>query len=309
MFYTQKRIKYVRSENLEVVVGIPAYNEEKNIGAIIIKLKKVVDKIIVCNDGSSDTTGEIAESLGAIVINHEKNLGYGAAIRSIISKGIEINADILVTFDADGQHRIEDIKLVIEPILKNQADIVIGSRFLGGNDKNVPTYRRAGIKTITSLANLSTDTKITDSQSGFRAYSKQVLKDIIPSEQGMGVSTEILIKASKKGFRIMEVPITILYGEDTSTHHPVAHGLSVVLSTMKFISIEHPLKFYGIPGLVFLGIGLFFIIWTIQVFSESRVILTNAALIGLASTLIATMLMMTAIMLYSLVNVVRERRS
>ena len=113
----------------------------------------------------------------------------------------------------------------------------------------------------------------------------------------------------RSGFRIVEVPIVILYGENTSTHHPVAHGLSVILSTMKFISIEHPLKFYGIPGLVFLGIGLFFIIWTIHVFAESRVVLTNTALIGLTSSLIATMLLMSAIMLYSLVNVVRERRS
>ena len=292
-----------------IVVGIPAYNEEKNIGGIILKLKKLVDKIVVCNDGSNDLTGEIAEGLGAIVINHEKNLGYGAAIKSILNKGVDINADVLVTFDADGQHRVDDIRSIIEPILNKDADIVIGSRFLGQNDKNIPAYRKAGIKTITSITNLSTDVKITDSQSGYRAYNKQVLKDIIPSESGMGVSTEILIKANKKGFKIVEVPIVILYDGDTSTHHPVSHGFSVLLSTMKFISIEHPLKFYGIPGLIFLGIGLFFLIWTIQVFSESRTILTNTALVGLASTLIATMLMMTAIMLYSLVNVVRERRS
>ncbi len=294
---------------MELAIGIPAYNEEKNISALLLKLKKITTKIIVCNDGSSDSTGEIAESLGVIVINHGKNLGYGAAIKSILTKGIEIDADVLVTFDADGQHRVEDINTVIEPILQDKADIVIGSRFLNNNEKNIPSYRKAGIKTITSLTNLSTDTKITDSQSGFRAYKKTVLKDIIPSEHGMGVSTEILIKASKKKFRIAEVPITVLYEGDTSTHNPVSHGLSVVLSTMKFISIEHPLKFYGVPGLVFLGIGLFFIIWAIQVFSESRTILTNVALIGFASTLIAVMLIMTAIMLYSLVNVVRENRS
>ncbi|MEM3008141.1 MAG: glycosyltransferase family 2 protein [Candidatus Nitrosotenuis sp.] len=296
------------NEGLKIVVGIPAYNEEKNIGAIILKLKKIVDKIIVCNDGSNDLTGEIAENLGAVVINHGKNLGYGAAIRSILLKGVEINADILVTFDADGQHRVDDIKSVLDPILEGQADIVIGSRFLHEHSKNIPAYRKAGIKAITNIANLSTDTKITDSQSGFRAYSKRVLNDIIPSEHGMGVSTEILIKASKKGFKIVEVPIVVLYGRDTSTHHPLSHGISVILSTMKFISIEHPLRFYGIPGLVFLATGLFFIVWTIQVFAESRVVLTNAALIGLMSSLIATMLLMTSIMLYSLVNVVRERR-
>jgi glycosyltransferase involved in cell wall biosynthesis len=290
---------------LKILIGLPAYNEEKNIASIIMKLKKISDQIIVCNDGSTDLTGPIAEKMGAIVVTHPKNLGYGAAIRSLFTKFIELDADILVTFDADGQHRVEDIETVIEPIIKNEADITIGSRFLGDNT-DVPTYRKIGIKTITNLTNVGTENKLTDSQSGFRAYHKRVIPDIFPSEHGMGVSTEILIKANKKQFRIREVSIKVLYGGDTSTHHPVSHGVSVILSTMKFISIEHPLKFYGIPGLVFLGIGLIFMIWTIQVFSESRVVLTNVALVGLASTILATMLLMTAIMLYSLVNVVRE---
>lgn len=294
---------------MNVVIGLPAYNEEKNIASIIMKLKKIADKIIVCNDGSSDLTGPIAEQMGAIVVNHSKNLGYGGAIRSIFIKSIELEADILVTFDADGQHRVEDVKAIVEPIIRNEADIVIGSRFFSGNGKNVPAYRKVGIKAITNLANISTDLKLTDAQSGFRAYSKKVLNEVIPSEYGMSVSTEILIKASKKGFKIKEVPITILYQQDTSTHNPVSHGVSVILGTMKFISIEHPLKFYGIPGITFLGIGLFFIIWTIQVFTETRQVITNIALVGLSSTIVATMLIMTAIMLYSLVNVVRERHS
>lgn len=294
---------------MNLVIGLPAYNEEKNIASIIIKLKKVADKIIVCNDGSSDLTGEIAEKMGAIVVNHTKNLGYGAAIRSIFTKFMELEDDILVTFDADGQHRVEDIRIVTSPIMKNEADIVIGSRFLEGNNTDVPTYRKIGIKTITNLTNLGAENKLTDSQSGFRAYHKRVFPDILPSEHGMGVSTEILIKATKKEYKIKEVPIRVLYGGDTSTHHPVSHGVSVILSTMKFISIEHPLKFYGIPGLVLLGIGLIFIVWTIQVFAESRTVLTNVALIGLASTILATMLLMTSIMLYSLVNVVREGKN
>ena len=294
---------------MKILLGLPAYNEEKNIASIIMKLKKISDQIIVCNDGSMDLTGPIAEKMGAIVVTHPKNLGYGAAIKSLFTKFIELDADILVTFDADGQHRVEDIEKIIEPIIKNEADITIGSRFLGDNNTDVPTYRKIGIKAITNLTNIGTETKLTDSQSGFRAYHKRVIPDIFPSEYGMGVSTEILIKANKKRFRIREVSIKVLYGGDTSTHNPVSHGVSVILSTMKFISIEHPLKFYGIPGLVFLGIGLIFIIWTIQVFSESRVVLTNIALIGLASTILATMLLMTAIMLYSLVNVVREGRN
>ncbi len=290
---------------MKTSIGLPTFNEEKNIASIIIKLKKKYDQIIVCNDGSTDLTGPIAEKMGAIVITHPKNLGYGAAIRSLLTKFIELDGDILVTFDADGQHRVEDIESVIKPIIKNKADITIGSRFLGKN-ADMPTYRKIGIKTITNITNMGTETKLTDSQSGFRAYHKRVIPDILPSEYGMGASTEILIKANKKQFRINEVPIKVLYEGNTSTHNPASHGVSVILSTMKFISIEHPLKFYGIPGLVFLGIGLAFIIWTIQVFSEAGIVLTNVALVGLASTILATMLLMSAIMLYSLVNVVRE---
>ena len=292
-----------------LVIGIPAYNEEKNIGGLILKLRKITDHIIVCNDGSSDMTGEIAEKLGAIVVNHPKNLGYGAGIRSIFLKAREMNSDILVTFDADGQHRVEDIQSVIDPIIKNESDIVIGSRFLKEKDSKVPEYRKIGIKVITRLTNASINESLTDSQSGFRAYNKKVLNDVTPSDLGMGVSTEILIKASKKEFKIVEVPIVILYEGNTSTHNPVSHGASVLLSTIKYTSIEHPLKFYGIFSLVFLSIGIGFILWTVQVYTQDGKIITNIALIGIGTLIVGVVLIITAILLYSLISVVRERNS
>ena len=294
--------------NVKITVGIPAYNEEKNIAIIIENLREITDTIIVCNDGSTDKTGKIAEKMGAIVINHERNLGYGAAIRTLFLKARELGSDILVTLDSDGQHRIEDVMPVAEPIIKNQADMVIGSRFLEGNQKNIPKYRKAGIKFITKLANTSLEENVTDSQSGFRAYSKNILSEITPSEHGMGVSNEILIKSSKKGFKIAEVPIVVSYEGETSTHHPISHGATVTLSTLKFISIEHPLKFYGIPGIIFLAIGLIFTIMTIQGFTETRQILLSAAVIGVGTTIFGTMLFMSSIILYSVVNLVRERR-
>lgn len=291
--------------NLNIVIGIPAYNEEKSIASIILRLKKITDKIIVCNDGSTDLTGDIASKLDAVVINHEKNLGYGSAIRSLFQKAKELDAEILVTFDADGQHRIADINTVVEPILKDQADIVIGSRFLDKDD-TVPEYRKFGIKVITKVTNASINQKLTDSQSGFRAYSEKVLNEINPSDYGMGVSTEILIKASSKGFKIVEVPIKVLYEENTSTHNPVSHGTSVLFSTMKFTSIEHPLQFYGIPGIVLSGIGLFFIIWVIQYFTDFGKFPPVLALIAIGTTVLGAVFLVTAIILYSLVNVVRE---
>ena len=292
---------------LKITIGIPAYNEEKNIASIITKLKKITDSIIVCDDGSSDMTSEIAKNLGAIVISHKKNMGYGVAINSIFQKSREMKSDLLVTFDADGQHRVEDIEKVVGPIKNNDADLVIGSRFLD-KKSDIPNYRKIGIKVITQINNASIKKKLTDSHSGFRAYSRQALSEISLSEIGMGISTEILIKASSKGLRITEVPITILYSGDTSTHNPVSHGTSVLFSTIKFTSIEHPLKFYGIPSVIFLTIGVIFTSLAVQYYVDVGRLNTDLTLIGAGTTLIGIILLISAILLYSLVSVVREKR-
>ena len=291
---------------MKIIIGIPAFNEEKNIAVIISKLKKISDKIVVCNDGSSDLTSKIAEEMGAIVINHEKNLGYGAAIRSLFLKSKELEGDVLVTFDADGQHRIEDIDKIINPIINDKSDLVIGSRFLDDSEKEVPQYRKIGINIITKITNASIKKQLTDSQSGFRAYSRKVLNELNPSELGMGISTEILIKASAKDFRISEVPIKILYEGNTSTHNPVMHGSSVILSTIKFTSIEHPLKFYGIPSLIFMIIGIVFTSYTINYYTEIGRLNTNLTIIAAGCILISAILLVTTILLYSLISVVRE---
>ena len=292
----------------KIAIGLPAFNEAKNIASIITQLKKKYKLIIVCDDGSSDLTAAISEEMGAVVVKHKKNLGYGGAIRSLFLKAKELDCDILVTFDSDGQHKISDIENVIKPIQNKETNIVIGSRFLGNVEGTLPTYRKLGIKAITNLVNSNTGNKITDSQSGFRGYDKKTLEKIIPSESGMGVSTEILIKANAQELKIIEVPITILYQKEISSQQTLSHGTSVILSTMKFISIEHPLKFYGVPGILFLTIGLFFIIWTVQEFSIGGSIITNISIIGIGSTILGSILTMTSIILYSVVSVVREKR-
>ena len=289
-------------------MGIPAFNEEKNIASIITKLNEIADSVIVCDDGSTDLTSEIAKKMGAIMINHEKNLGYGGAIRSIFLKAKEIGGDVLVTFDADGQHRIEDIKNVIEPIINQKADLVIGSRFLDENEKEVPQYRKVGIKVITKITNASINEQLTDSQSGFRAYSKKVVNELNPTELGMGISTEILIKASSKNFKILEVPIKILYSGDTSTHNPVTHGSSVIFSTIKYTSIEHPLKFYGIPSMIFFIIGISFTYLATQYYAEIGRLNTNLTIVAASTILIAVVLLISGILLYTLVSVVRENK-
>ena len=293
---------------MKITIGIPAYNEEKNIAGIISKLKKYTDSIIVCDDGSSDLTGDISEQLGAIVIKHSKNRGYGAAIHSLFLKAKELESDVFLTLDADGQHRVEDIPIVTDPIIKNEVDLVIGSRFLDTKSEEMPNYRKVGIKIITKITNLSIKEKLTDSQSGFRAYSRKALQEITPTDDGMGVSTEILIKASNLELKVAEVPIKVNYNGDTSTHDPVSHGTSVILSTIKFTSIHNPLKFYGIPAIIFLIIGLSFVAWTVQIYAESQQIITNVSLIGIGCVVIGTVFLMTAVILFSIVTVVNDKK-
>ena len=293
---------------MKITVGLPAYNEEKNIAKIIVQLKKVADQIIVCDDGSTDLTSRIAESLGTIVIKHPKNLGYGSAIRSIFLKAREINSEILVTIDSDGQHKIEDVEKVVKPVIDGRADISIGSRFLDKDD-NAPKYRKLGINIITKVTNSSLSEKITDSQSGFRAYNNKVLQALSPSDSGMGISTEILIKSSNLGFKIAEVPTEIQYEGDTSSQNPVSHGTGVLLSTLKYISIERPLRFYGIPSFILFAIGFIFTFFATQYYAEVGRLNTNLTLIAAGTLVIAVILIVTAILLYSLVSVVREGKA
>ena len=294
---------------MKVTIGIPAFNEEKNIAKIIVKLKKIYDEIIVCDDGSTDLTGEIAENLGVIVINHKQNLGYGAGINSIIKKSKEIDTDILVTFDADGQHKVEDVKKVIEPIKNGDADLVIGSRFLSKTKEKIPEYRKIGINIITKVTNAGLKKKITDSQSGFRAYSKDLISKLDISDMGMGISTEILIKTNSLGFRIAEIPITILYEGKTSTQNPISHGTSVLFSTIKYTSIEHPLKFYGIPSLIFFVIGLSFTFLSIDYYMEVGRINPNVTIVAAGTTAIAVILLVASVLFYSLATIVEGNKS
>ena len=147
---------------------------------MIKKSLPYVDKVVVCDDGSTDDTAVLARKAGAIVISHETNQGYGATIATLFDYGRKNNAEIMVTLDGDGQHSPDQVPDLINVILKHNVDVVIGSRSLS-DDKDLPSYRRTGIKIITSTINSATNLKVTDSQSGFRAYSKACLLYTSPS--------------------------------------------------------------------------------------------------------------------------------
>ncbi len=259
------------------VVGIPAYNEGKTIASMVLKAKRYVDEVIVVDDGSSDDTVELAEEAGAKVIKHEENRGYGASLRTLIHYARDNNKGPLVLVDGDGQHPVDEIPNLLEKILSGEADVTIGSRFLNEKDKKgVPLYRRFGIKILTSLSTRSLTFKnaegevkrITDGQSGFRAFSKDALKKINPKETGMGASAEILMEAKDANLDIKEIPISISYEGDTSTENPLKHGLGVVGSIIRYIETKHCLLTFGVPGLIAFLAGIYLGMRTVLIYNQ-----------------------------------------
>ena len=291
------------------IVCIPAYNEEAKINDVVKNALLYVDKVVVCDDGSSDNTVTVAKKAGAIVVSHKTNQGYGAAISTLFDYCRKNNAEIMVTLDGDGQHNPDQIPDLISVIIKHNVDVVIGSRSLK-DDKNLPSYRKTGIKIITSTINSATNLKVTDSQSGFRAYSKTAINVIRPTESGMSVSTEILLKISNNGLSMAEVPITVSYHGDTSTEHPVKHGTHVIGSTLKYVSIKHPMYFYGIPGILLFISGLIMGVAFLDGYldPDAPTVLYGLMLGSIISILLGSMMIITSILLFSMANLIRGTR-
>lgn len=286
-----------------IVVGIPAFNEEKTIAKVILRSQKYADKIVVCDDGSSDLTGEISQRLGAEVVRHETNLGYGAAIQTLFERARELGADVLVTLDADGQHDPEDIPNVVKPIIAGLTDIAVGSRFTDVRSSSViPWHRKAGIKLISRIVENNTKQGVADAQSGLRAYSSKSLDKLTIAENGMGASVEILMNARKQGLRVQEVPATCDYGSDLKkhVHNPLMHGADVIMSIVRLMVEDRPLSVLGIPGIVCLAGGVFFGVWMLQIYGAEGHIVTNIALGSVAFVLTGFFALSTAITLYSI---------
>jgi len=294
-----------------ILVGIPAFNAEKTIYNVANNVSKYYDAVLVCDDGSTDSTAVAARRARCEVISHIRNKGYGAAIKTLLEAAREKNVDVLVTFDGDGQHNAAHIGNLVKPILEGEADIVIGSRFktIEPSVRSIPFLRKMGINVITSLTQRLTKQNISDAQSGFRAYGRKAISLVNPGEQGMGASTEILLIAREHGLRILEVPISINYktGSKTSTLNPLYHFADVVASTLKFVSIRHPLMVYGLAGVLLLVLSSVFGLWAIQLYEVEGRLITNLTLISIGLAVIGTILCITGMILFVLITVIRER--
>jgi glycosyltransferase involved in cell wall biosynthesis len=213
-----------------------------------------------------------------------------------------------VTLDSDGQHDPEQIPSVVEPILKNGFDIVIGSRFIDQKDGiKVPYYRSFGIKTITQFTKQASYKNLTDAQSGFRGYSRHAIESMNLVEDGMQISTEILLRAGSKKLTITEVPISINYDiKNTSTHNFLSHGMRVLFSVIQFISLRHPLVFYGLPGIALLAVSGYYAYNALELFSATRFISINMILLSITATIIGIILLTTGSILFTISIMLRK---
>lgn len=217
-----------------ITVLIPVYNEERNIARVIAQieeaLKEIEHLILVVDDNSKDMTAEIARELGADIVFNDRRRGYGNAL----TRGLEFcESDIIVTLDGDGQHDPKDIPKLIKPILEDSADIVIGSRFLEEGTIRPGAMGISGkiaIKFMNLMLRHFLDPGLSDTQSGFRALSKEVIKEINLEEKDFVVSTELLLKARERRFRIAEIPITYRPRENIkySSFSFLRHGFGIL---------------------------------------------------------------------------------
>lgn len=283
-----------------VIVAIPCYNEEIAIGTVVLKSLQHADHVVVIDDGSKDKTTEIARMAGAEVVVHETNQGKGAGIRDAFRYAEAAGADILVLIDGDGQHNPDEIPALIEPILKGEADMVNGSRFLVKGEHNVPKYRRVGQEVLTIATTAGGSSGITDSQNGFRAFHKRTFGVFTFQQNGMAVESEMLMDAAKANLKIKEVQINVRYDVAGSTYNPITHGFSVLGSIIQLISQKRPLLFFCVPGtiMLFVGMGLLFLVLTI--FNDTHNFAIGYTMLGMLGTIIGTFSVFTGLTLASI---------
>ena len=290
-----------------IVAAVPAFNEEKTIAKVVARAMRHVDRVVVVDDGSTDDTALIAETLGAHVVRHDENKGYGAAIRSCFSAARDLAADVLVTMDGDGQHDPEEIPKLVQPILSGESEVAVGSRFHRGGQEEIPRYRMAGMRMLNQATNRIAKQKVTDTQSGFRAYSKKAIDSIKIYETGMGVTSEIDVRSGDAGLRVVEVPISVTYGGlDSSSQNPLMHALEIIFTIVRIAGEKHPVLLFGVPGLIAIFAGLGGWLWTVQRYSEVQQLPLGTALVSTILLIAGIVAANTAIILYTIANVSRR---
>jgi glycosyltransferase involved in cell wall biosynthesis len=289
-----------------VIAVIPAYNEELAIGSVVLRTKQFVDTVIVLDDGSHDLTASIAEHAGAEVIRLSKNRGKSYAVLRGFDRARQLSADIVVMLDGDGQHHPEEIPSVIVPILKGEADLVIGSRFLNDGNK-IPFYRTIGQKTLDRFTKMASSCEVVDSQSGFRALSSKALDKFTIAPEGYAIESAMISHLSDKGIKIVEVPINVKY-EVPNKHKQnfFTHGMTILSNLVGIIGYRRPLIAFGVPGVILVLFGSYMGLWAMADYLANRVFPFSLTAIGGVSLIIGLTFLNTALILNSIVQLMQQ---
>lgn len=282
----------------KVSVVIPAFNESRFIGSVVLGLKRRPVDILVVDDGSSDDTAEIAWAAGADVLQLETNRGKGAALNAGLDEVRRGAPDAIVLIDADGQHLPGELEQVVRPILEHQADIAIGSRYLEGTS-NTPSHRKFGHKVMNFFTSLFSGVKVSDSQSGYRAFSPRAYGSLNFSSSDFSVESEMQFLASEHALKIVDVPVTIQY-LDQEKRSPWRQGASVLTGILRLTGQYRPLLYFSMPGVISLLAGL---IWGLIVINRYRIygqLAIGYAMICVLLCLIGLSLFSTGITLHSM---------
>ncbi len=296
-------------EGGDVLVAVPAYNEAATIGDVVANALDVSDDLLIVDDGSDDETGRIAAEAGAAVIEHDRNRGYGAALKTAFITARQRNIDHLVVVDGDGQHDPDDVPKLVERQRESGAELVIGSRFVEGASTNAPLYRRVGLRVINTFANLSLgvvrpSSRIADTQSGFRVYDRRAIESLAADGtigDGMWASTDILYHAHRMNYAIEEVPTTIEYDvENGSTRNPIAHGYTLIRNLVRTIERDRPITVLGVPGFLCTLFGFSAGYWTVSNYVQTETFPLGLGLLTIALVLAGLLTCFVAIVLHAL---------
>ena len=282
-----------------VVALIPAYNEERCIGSVILRARQHVDEVIVVDDGSRDATALVAQAAGAQLIRHEANRGKGQALTTGFRAARKRRPDVVVILDSDGQHSPDEIPLLLSAMREHEADMVVGSRFREKEQLDkIPGGRRVGLKAVTTVTNLLSGVSVSDSQSGFRAFSARALRDLTFQGAGFSVESEMQFLAREHRFKVVEVTISADYA-DPAKRSPVMQGLGVIDGVMRLVGQTRPLLFMGVPGVFLLLAGLLIGVDIVSIYAASQKLAIGYALLSVLCVIIGAMSLFSGVMLHS----------
>jgi hypothetical protein len=289
-----------------VVAVIPAFNEERFIASVVFTVRQYATTVIVVDDGSSDRTAALAEAAGASVIRLLRNGGKASALNAGFEAAAEWDPSVVVCLDGDAQHEPAEIPELIRPVLEGVADVVIGSRFLSVHS-DIPRWRQFGQHALTSVTNTLSGTRVTDSQSGYRAFSATAVRALRFTTTGLSVESEMQFLFGPAGMRVAEVPISVNY-LDGNKRNPIAHGMQVLDWMLGVVARRRPLMYFGVPGALMSCVGLLLGLNVYIGVERTGELMVGTAMLTVLMIIGGLLLAVTGVMLHSVGHFVERLR-